>query len=61
MTDPKALRLDQLRAEARYHRQRVDLYRARLSGARAVNLARLEELQRASDRAAERLRQAEVE
>jgi hypothetical protein len=58
MTDPKALRLDQLRAEARYHRQRADLYRARLSGGRAVNLARLEELQRASDRAAERLRQA---
>jgi hypothetical protein len=61
MTDPKTLRLDQLRAEARYHRQRADLYRARLSGARAVNLARLEELQRASDRAAERLSQAKVE
>jgi hypothetical protein len=61
MTDPKTLRLDQLRAEARYHRQRADLYRARLHGGRAVNLARLEELQRASDTAAERLRQAEVE
>jgi hypothetical protein len=61
MTDPKTPRLDQLRAEARYHRQRVDLYRARLSGGRAVNLARLEELQRASDRAAERLSQAKVE
>ncbi|HYZ46300.1 MAG TPA: hypothetical protein VE712_01415 [Actinomycetota bacterium] len=61
MTDPKTLRLDQLRAEARYHRQRVDLYRARLSGGRAVNLARLGELQRASDRAAERLSQAKVE
>ena len=61
MTDPHTLRLDQLRAEARYHRQRADLYRARLHGGRAVNLARLEELQRASDTAAERLRQAEVE
>jgi hypothetical protein len=61
MTDPKALRLDQLRAEARYHRQRADLYRARLYGGRAVNLARLEELQRASDRAAERLSEASVE
>ena len=61
MTDPKTLRLDQLRAEARYHRQRADLYRARLHGGRAVNLARLEELQRASDTAAERLRRAEVE
>ena len=61
MTDPKILRLDQLRAEARYHRQRADLYRARLYGGRAVNLARLEELQRASDQAAERLSQASVE
>jgi hypothetical protein len=61
MTDPKALRLDQLRAEARYHRRRADLYRARLYGGRAVNLARLEELQRASDRAPERLSQATAE
>jgi hypothetical protein len=61
MTDPKALRLDQLRVEARYHRQRAELYRARIHGGRAVNLARLEELERASDRAAERLRQASVE
>jgi hypothetical protein len=55
MTDPKDLRLDQLRAEARYHAQRADLYRARLYGGRPANPARLEELQRASDRAAERL------
>jgi hypothetical protein len=61
MADPKALSLDQLRAEAHYHRQRADLYRARLYGGRAVNLARLEELQCASDRAAERLSQASVE
>jgi hypothetical protein len=61
VTDPKSLRLDQLRAEARYHRQRVDLYRARLHGERAVNPARLEELQRAADTAAERLRQAKGE
>jgi hypothetical protein len=61
MTDANALRLDQLRAEARYHRQRADLYRARLYGGRAVNRARLEELQRASDRAAERLSQASLD
>jgi hypothetical protein len=61
MTDAKTLRLDQLRAEARYHRRRADLYRARLYGGRPVNPARLEELQRTSDRAAERLSQAEVE
>jgi hypothetical protein len=58
MTDPQTVRLDQLRAEANYHRQRLDLYRARLYGGRATNLARLEEFQRASDTAAERLRRA---
>jgi hypothetical protein len=51
-------RVDQLRAAARYHRQRLDLYRARLYGGRALSLARLEEFQRASDDAAARLRQA---
>jgi hypothetical protein len=58
MTDPQTARLDQLRAEANYHRQRLDLYRARLYGGRAADLARLEEFQRASDTAAERLRRA---
>ena len=58
MTDSRARRVDQLRAEARYHRQRLDLYRARMYGGRAVNLARLQEFQRTSDTAAERLRQA---
>jgi hypothetical protein len=33
MTDRQTARLDQLRAAADYHRQRVDLYRARLYGA----------------------------
>jgi hypothetical protein len=59
MTDRQTARLDQLRAEADYHRQRLDLYRARLYGGRAVSTARLEEFQRASDSAAERLRQAQ--
>jgi hypothetical protein len=58
VTDPQTVRLDQLRAEANYHRQCLDLYRARLYGGRATNLARLEEFQRASDTAAERLRRA---
>jgi hypothetical protein len=58
MTDAQSRRLEQLRVEAHYHRQRLDLYRARLYGGRAVNVARLEEFQRASDEAAERLRQA---
>ena len=58
MTDPHTARLDQLRAEANYHRQRLDLYRARVYSGRAANPARLEELERASDNAAERLRRA---
>jgi hypothetical protein len=44
--------------EARYHLQRVDLYRARLYGGRALSLTRLEEFERASDDAGARLRQA---
>ena len=56
MTDGHAQRLEQLRAEARYHRQRLDLYRARLYGGRALSTARLEEFQRAADDAAARLR-----
>jgi hypothetical protein len=56
MTDSHGQRLEQLRAEARYHRQRLDLYRARLYGGRALSTARLEEFQRTSDAAAARLR-----
>jgi hypothetical protein len=58
MTDHESRRLEQLAAEARYHRQRLDLYRARLYGGRALSLPRLEEFERASDGAAARLRQA---
>jgi hypothetical protein len=58
MTDRGRQRLEQLAAEARYHRQRLDLYRARLYGGRALSLARLEEFERASDGAAARLHQA---
>jgi hypothetical protein len=58
MTDPHAQRLEQLGAEARYHRQRVDLYRARLYGGRALSRARLDEFERAADAADARLRQA---
>jgi hypothetical protein len=50
--------VEQLGAEARYHRQRLDLYRARLYGGRASSRARLDEYERASDAAAARLRQA---
>ena len=49
-------RLDELRAEASYHRQRLDLYRARLYGGRPISPARLEEFRRASDAAEAALR-----
>jgi hypothetical protein len=58
MTDRESRRLEQLGAEARYDRQRLDLYRARLYGGRALSVARLEEFERASEGAAARLRQA---
>ena len=56
MSATGSARLDALRAEASYHRQRLDLYRARLYGGRAISPARLEEFQRASDAAEAALR-----
>jgi hypothetical protein len=49
-----------LHEEARYSRERLELYRARLYAGRAVSQGKLRELQRASDGAAARLRQAEA-
>jgi hypothetical protein len=58
MADRESARLDELRTEAAYHQQRLDLYRAKLYGGRAVNMVRLDEFQRAADNAAARLREA---
>src|SRR5919108_562541 len=52
--------LARLRDEARYRRERLELYRARLYGGRATSQGKLRELQRASDGAAARLRGAEA-
>jgi hypothetical protein len=52
--------LERLREEARYRRERLELYRARLYGGRATSQEKLRELQRASDGAAARLKRAEV-
>ena len=51
---------ERLRDEARYRRERLELYRARLYGGRAASQSKLRELQRASDGAAARLRRAEA-
>ncbi len=40
-------RLEELRVEARYHRERRDLYRAKLHGGRPTSPARLRDLERA--------------
>lgn len=49
---------ERLRDEARYRRERLELYRARLYGGRASSQVKLRELQRASDGAAARLARA---
>jgi hypothetical protein len=53
--------LDALRAEARYARERYQLYKARAFGGRATSPVRLRELERAYQQAEERLRAAEAE
>ena len=50
--------LDALAQEARYHRERVELYRAKMYGGRAVSEAKLRELERSADGAEARLRRA---
>ena len=58
MTDEDAWRLDELREEARYRRERLELYRARMYGGRAQQY-RLRKYERASEGASARLRRAE--
>lgn len=53
-----SLDLPQLEAEARHHRDRLALYRARVSSSRPTSLTRLRELERISTAADERLRHA---
>ena len=56
-----AARIEDLRTEARYHRERYDLYRAKMYGLRPTTMARLRELERAHQGAEARLRRAEQE
>ena len=53
-----AERIDDLEAEARYARQRADLYRAKTYGPRATSPTRMRELERTAAAAEERLRAA---
>lgn len=52
-------RIEDLRVEARYRRERYELYRAKMYGPRATSVARLRELERAHQGAQARLRRAE--
>ncbi len=54
------LRVAELSAEARYARQRFDLYKAKSYGPRATNPTRLRKLGRASELAETRLRLAQT-
>jgi hypothetical protein len=53
-------RIEELEAEARYHRERYDLYRAKSYGPRPTSESRLRELERKHEGAASRLRQARL-
>jgi hypothetical protein len=48
-------RLETLEAEARYHRERLALYRAKVYGGLMTSPTRLQELERASEFAAQRV------
>jgi len=54
-------RLDELRVDARYHRERRDLYRAKMHGPRPTSPGRMRELERAFALSDSRLRRAEDE
>jgi hypothetical protein len=54
-------RLDELRIDARYRRERRDLYRAKMYGPRPTSAVQLKELERACVLSEARLRRAEQE
>jgi hypothetical protein len=56
-----AARLDELRSQARYARQRYDLYKAKAYGPHLTSPARLDQLQRECARAEDSLRFAQAE
>jgi len=53
------VRIEELRAEARYRRERYELYRAKVYGPRPTTMSRLRELERAHRGAEARLHRAE--
>jgi hypothetical protein len=53
--------IEDLLAEARYHRHRYDLYKAKMYGSRPTRMTRLRELERVMHGAEARLRRAQQE
>ena len=51
--------VEELLAEARYHRHRYDLYKAKMYGSRPTRMTRLRELERTMQGAEARLRRAQ--
>ena len=51
-------RMEELQAEARYHRERFDLYKAKTYGPQLTSVTRLKELERRHQGAESRLRAA---
>jgi len=58
VTPPGPERIEDLEAEARYARERLELYRAKAYGPRPTSATRMRELERAHEGAAARLRTA---
>jgi hypothetical protein len=58
VSDADPERLEDLAAEARYARERADLYRAKMYGSRPTSPSRMRELERAADGAEERVQRA---
>jgi hypothetical protein len=54
-------RIDDLRVDARYHRERRDLYRAKMHGPRPTSPVQLRELERSCVLSESRLRRAKQE
>ncbi len=59
--DGSSARLDDLRAQAEYARQRYQLYKAKSYGLRPTSTVRMRELERAAARAQARLEAAETQ
>lgn len=53
--------IEQLEAQARYHRERLDLYRARIHSSRPTTAAGLRERERLCEHAERRLRRAQAQ